>query len=163
MRITSVHRFLRPPTSTSLFLFSLFFIFLTVEEVMPALQDIECVCEGRSCDGGERCTGQQCFSSVKTSDGFVVHQKGCLQDDDQGRATCATPPSHSHIVKCCQGHLCNMNVTVEAPAKGNTLPCFHWNNFIFFLILASLMLHLSLIVVFICKYIHNLQLIFLRR
>ncbi|XP_041720459.2 activin receptor type-1 isoform X1 [Coregonus clupeaformis] len=87
------------------------------EEVLPTLQDNECVCEGRSCEGGERCTSQQCFSSVKISDGYVVHQKGCLQDDDQGRATCATPPSPSHIVKCCQGHLCNMNVTVEAPAK----------------------------------------------
>ncbi|CAB1346692.1 unnamed protein product [Coregonus sp. 'balchen'] len=81
------------------------------EEVLPTLQDNECVCEGRSCEGGERCTSQQCFSSVKISDGYVVHQKGCLQDDDQGRATCATPPSPSHIVKCCQGHLCNMNVT----------------------------------------------------
>ncbi|XP_071212024.1 activin receptor type-1-like isoform X1 [Salvelinus alpinus] len=87
------------------------------EEVMPALRDIDCVCEGRSCDGGERCTGQQCFSSIKISDGFVVHQKGCLQDDDQGRATCATPPSPSRIVKCCQGHLCNVNITVEATAK----------------------------------------------
>ncbi|XP_055726682.1 activin receptor type-1-like isoform X3 [Salvelinus fontinalis] len=86
-------------------------------EVAPALQDDECVCEGRSCEGRERCTGQRCFSSVKISDGYMGHQKGCLQDDDQGRATCAIPPSPSRIVKCCQGHLCNMNVTVEAPAK----------------------------------------------
>ncbi|XP_017280038.1 activin receptor type-1 isoform X2 [Kryptolebias marmoratus] len=83
----------------------------------PILRDQECVCEGDLCELDHRCTGQQCFSSVKVIDGAAVQQKGCLRDDEEGRATCATPPSSVHVVKCCQGHLCNMNVTVQVPEK----------------------------------------------
>uniref|UniRef100_A0A2I4DAN2 Activin receptor type-1 n=1 Tax=Austrofundulus limnaeus TaxID=52670 RepID=A0A2I4DAN2_AUSLI len=83
----------------------------------PVLRDQECVCEGDVCEPDHRCTGQQCFSSVKMVDGAAVQQKGCLRDDKEGRTTCATPPSSVHVVKCCQGHLCNMNVTVQVPEK----------------------------------------------
>uniref|UniRef100_A0A3Q1IYY4 Activin receptor type-1 n=1 Tax=Anabas testudineus TaxID=64144 RepID=A0A3Q1IYY4_ANATE len=81
--------------------------------------DQECVCEGGMCERDRRCTGQQCFSSLKVIDGVAVQQKGCLRDDKEGRATCAMPPSSVHVVKCCQGHLCNMNVTVQAPGRGD--------------------------------------------
>lgn len=85
----------------------------------PVLKHQECVCEGGACEGSERCKGQQCFSSVRmTEGGAPLHQKGCLRHDGPGRATCATPPSPSYVVKCCQGHLCNMNVTVETSSKG---------------------------------------------
>ncbi|KAM3607335.1 uncharacterized protein V6R79_005858 [Siganus canaliculatus] len=83
----------------------------------PVLRDQLCVCEGGDCQRDRRCTGQQCFSSLKMIDGAAIQQKGCLRDDEEGRATCATPPSSAHVVKCCQGHLCNMNVTVQAPGK----------------------------------------------
>uniref|UniRef100_A0A8C5HZX1 Activin receptor type-1 n=1 Tax=Gouania willdenowi TaxID=441366 RepID=A0A8C5HZX1_GOUWI len=83
----------------------------------PVLSDQDCVCEGGACEDDHRCTGQYCFSSMMVIDGAVVQQKGCLKDDEQGRATCATPPSAAHVVKCCQGHLCNMNATVRAPGK----------------------------------------------
>ncbi|XP_041806046.1 activin receptor type-1-like [Chelmon rostratus] len=83
----------------------------------PVLRDQNCVCEGGVCERDRRCTGQQCFSSLKMIDGVAVQQKGCLRDDEEGRATCAMPPSSAHVVKCCQGHLCNMNVTVRAPGK----------------------------------------------
>ncbi|XP_076018087.1 activin receptor type-1-like isoform X2 [Genypterus blacodes] len=83
----------------------------------PVLREQECACEGGVCERGDRCTGQQCFSSMKVTDGVAVQQKGCLRDDEQGRATCATPPSPGHAVKCCQGHLCNMNVTVHTSGR----------------------------------------------
>ncbi|TKS67282.1 Activin receptor type-1 [Collichthys lucidus] len=83
----------------------------------PVLRDQDCVCEGGVCERDRRCSGQQCFSSLKMIDGVAVQQKGCLRDDEEGRATCAMPPSSAHVVKCCQGHLCNMNVTVQASGK----------------------------------------------
>lgn len=87
----------------------------------PVLRDQECVCEGGVCQHGHRCTGQHCFSALKMIDGAAVQQKGCLRDDEEGKATCAMPPSSAHVVKCCQGHLCNMNVTVQAPGKGTVV------------------------------------------
>ncbi|XP_064166305.1 activin receptor type-1-like isoform X1 [Anguilla rostrata] len=87
------------------------------EEPKPASRDHECVCEGRSCASGDRCVGQQCFSSLTLSDGAPVYQKGCFKVYEQGRMTCKTPPSPDQIVECCQGHLCNRNVTVELPAR----------------------------------------------
>uniref|UniRef100_A0A6Q2YTX1 Activin receptor type-1 n=1 Tax=Esox lucius TaxID=8010 RepID=A0A6Q2YTX1_ESOLU len=87
-----------------------------VESTQSALPS--CVCEGPPCEGAQRCTGQRCFSSMTVAEnGAAVGQKGCLQDDDQGQAACSAPPSSSHIVQCCQGHLCNMNVSMDAPAK----------------------------------------------
>nr|XP_020450371.1 activin receptor type-1 [Monopterus albus] len=83
----------------------------------PVLRDQKCVCEGVACERDRHCTGQQCFSSLKMIDGVAVQQKGCLRDDEEGRATCASPPSSAHVVKCCQGHLCNMNVTVQSLGK----------------------------------------------
>ncbi|XP_076858674.1 activin receptor type-1-like isoform X2 [Brachyhypopomus gauderio] len=77
----------------------------------------ECVCEGRSCAHGERCVGQQCFSSLTLSDGELVHQKGCFTVYEQGRMTCKTPPSPDQIVECCQSHLCNLNLSVTLPER----------------------------------------------
>lgn len=85
----------------------------------PVLGEQECVCEGGHCKRDGRCTGQHCYSSLKMIDGLAVQHKGCLRDDEEGRATCARPPSSTRVVKCCQGHLCNMNVTVQAPGKGD--------------------------------------------
>ncbi|CAN9497811.1 unnamed protein product [Ophioblennius macclurei] len=87
----------------------------------PVLRDQECVCEGGVCERDRRCTGQHCFSSMTVIDGVAVQQKGCLRDDEPGRATCTMPPSSAHVVKCCQGHLCNMNVTVQAPGKAEEI------------------------------------------
>ncbi|XP_036400911.1 activin receptor type-1-like isoform X2 [Megalops cyprinoides] len=90
------------------------------EEVKPVSSDHECVCEGRSCVSGDRCFGQQCFSSLTLSDGVRVYQKGCFKVYEQSRMTCRTPPSPDQIVECCQGHLCNLNVTVELPVQGRS-------------------------------------------
>lgn len=77
------------------------------------------------CERDHRCTGQHCFSSLRMIDGAAVQQKGCLRDDEEGRTTCAMAPSAAHVVKCCQGHLCNMNVTVQAPGKGDFVHIIH--------------------------------------
>ncbi|XP_061090164.1 activin receptor type-1-like [Conger conger] len=90
------------------------------EEVRPVSKDHECVCEGRTCVSGDRCLGQQCFSSLTLSDGTMVFQKGCFKVYEQGRMTCKTPPSPDQIVECCQGHLCNLNITVELPMHGRS-------------------------------------------
>ncbi|XP_026861486.2 activin receptor type-1 isoform X1 [Electrophorus electricus] len=77
----------------------------------------ECVCEGHSCVSGERCVGQQCFSSLTVSGGDYVYQKGCFTVYEQGRMTCKTPPSPDQIVECCQAHLCNLNLSVALPVR----------------------------------------------
>ncbi|XP_051566300.1 activin receptor type-1-like [Myxocyprinus asiaticus] len=87
------------------------------EELKAAPTEHECVCEGRSCVTGNRCMGQQCFSSLTLSDGTPVSQKGCFKVYEQGRMTCKTPPSPDQIVECCQAHLCNMNLTVALPVR----------------------------------------------
>lgn len=83
----------------------------------PVLREQLCACDGAHCRSHQRCTGQHCFSSLTLSDGLLVQHKGCLRDDQEGRDTCATAPSSTHVVKCCQGHLCNVNVSVQAPGK----------------------------------------------
>ena len=90
---------------------------------MKSAGEHECVCKGRSCATGQRCMGQHCFSSLTVSDGALVYQKGCFKVYEQSRMTCKTPPSRDQIVECCQGHLCNMNITVELPVIGKLM---HW-------------------------------------
>ncbi|XP_075567703.1 activin receptor type-1 isoform X5 [Pelecanus crispus] len=77
----------------------------------------ECVCEGMSCGNGDRCQGQQCFASLSINDGAKVYQKGCFQVYEQGKMTCKTPPSPDQAVECCQGYLCNMNITAQLPSS----------------------------------------------
>ncbi|XP_030341820.1 activin receptor type-1 isoform X4 [Strigops habroptila] len=94
----------------------------------PSWQDepYECVCEGMSCGNGDRCQGQQCFASLSINDGAKVYQKGCFQVYEQGKMTCKTPPSPDQAVECCQGYLCNMNITAQLPSsKGFTGPFLH--------------------------------------
>ena len=84
----------------------------------PILREQSCVCEGGPCEPGARCLGQQCFSSLRLIDGSAVQRKGCLRDDVEGRARCATPPSPLQVIRCCQGHLCNRNVSVQHSGRG---------------------------------------------
>ncbi|MFT7818054.1 activin receptor type-1-like isoform X3 [Arapaima gigas] len=91
------------------------------EEVRPTPREHECVCEGSSCATSGRCLGQQCFSSLTLSAGVRVYQKGCFRVYEQSRMTCKTPPSPDQVVECCQGNLCNLNVTVELPASKGSL------------------------------------------
>lgn len=104
---------------TLMFFFFLNLLFYLDEELRVAPTEHECVCEGRSCVTGDRCMGQQCFSSLTLNDGTPVSQKGCFKVYEQGRMTCKTPPSPDQIVECCQAHLCNMNLTVRLPVRGN--------------------------------------------
>ncbi|XP_043381093.1 activin receptor type-1 isoform X5 [Chelonia mydas] len=95
----------------------------SLEDDEPKLNMVhyECVCEGMSCGNGDRCQGQQCFASLSINDGTKVYQKGCFQVYEQGKMTCKTPPSPDQAVECCQGYLCNMNITAQLPTKGQTL------------------------------------------
>ncbi|XP_030435666.1 activin receptor type-1 isoform X2 [Gopherus evgoodei] len=91
------------------------------DELKLNMVHYECVCEGMSCGNGDRCQGQQCFASLSINDGTKVYQKGCFQVYEQGKMTCKTPPSPDQAVECCQGYLCNMNITAQLPTKGQTL------------------------------------------
>ncbi|XP_035187737.1 activin receptor type-1 isoform X1 [Oxyura jamaicensis] len=92
------------------------------DELKLNMVHYECVCEGMSCGNGDRCQGQQCFASLSINDGAKVYQKGCFQVYEQGKMTCKTPPSPDQAVECCQGYLCNMNITAQLPSsKGQTL------------------------------------------
>ncbi|KAF1498344.1 Activin receptor type-1, partial [Eudyptula minor novaehollandiae] len=94
----------------------------TDDELKPNIVQYECVCEGMSCGNGDRCQGQQCFASLSINDGAKVYQKGCFQVYEQGKMTCKTPPSPDQAVECCQGHLCNMNITAQLPSsKGESM------------------------------------------
>lgn len=94
-----------------------------VQSKSPSKEEHECVCEGHSCGTQNRCLGYQCFSSLAVSGGIIMSQKGCFKVLEQSTMTCKTPPSTDQIVYCCQGHLCNMNITVELPVKG-TAQCY---------------------------------------
>ncbi|KAI1237416.1 hypothetical protein IHE44_0014684 [Lamprotornis superbus] len=86
------------------------------EERKLKMVPYECVCEGISCGNGDRCQGQRCFASLSINDGAKVYQKGCFQVYEQRKMTCKTPPSPNQAVECCQGHLCNMNITAQLPS-----------------------------------------------
>ncbi|KAM4776558.1 activin receptor type-1 isoform 2-T2 [Cyanocitta cristata] len=91
------------------------------DELKLKMVPYECVCEGMSCGNGDRCQGQRCFASLSINDGTKVYQKGCFQVYEQRKMTCKTPPSPNQAVECCQGHLCNMNITAQLPSsKGQT-------------------------------------------
>ncbi|XP_078537834.1 activin receptor type-1 [Lissotriton helveticus] len=83
------------------------------EQLKADIPSYECVCEGMTCLIGDRCHGQQCFSSLSINDGVKVYQKGCFQVYEQGKMTCKTPPSADQAVECCQGTLCNVNITAQ--------------------------------------------------
>uniref|UniRef100_A0A8C9VHR8 Activin receptor type-1 n=1 Tax=Scleropages formosus TaxID=113540 RepID=A0A8C9VHR8_SCLFO len=90
------------------------------KKMKPTPREYECVCEGSLCATIGRCLGQQCFSSLTLSAGARVYQKGCFRVYEQGRMTCKTPPSPDQVVECCQGHLCNLNVSVELPVRSKS-------------------------------------------
>lgn len=106
--------------SMTVLIYLAFLFIISSEEEVKALikQEHECVCEGSSCETGNRCMGHQCFSSLTVSGGSLVYQKGCFKVYEQSTMTCKTPPSRDQIVECCQGPLCNMNSTVQLPVKG---------------------------------------------
>ncbi|XP_048341101.1 activin receptor type-1 [Sphaerodactylus townsendi] len=88
------------------------------DELKLNMEYFECVCEGMSCGNGDRCRGHRCFSSLSINNGAKVYQKGCFQVYEQGKMTCNTPPSLDQAVQCCEGYLCNINITAQLRAKG---------------------------------------------
>ena len=86
--------------------------------------DFECVCEGQSCGSFGRCFGQQCFSSLSIRNGTALRQKGCIVGREEEAVRFGSAPSASGVtVHCCQGTLCNGNVTVEMPSTGDSPIC----------------------------------------
>ncbi|XP_031413925.1 activin receptor type-1 [Clupea harengus] len=81
---------------------------------------IECVCEGAQCSHSNRCFAQQCFSAPELRNGTEpLQRKGCIvgdgEEEEEGErpvVRCGSPGVH-----CCQAPLCNMNVSVETPAR----------------------------------------------
>ncbi|XP_028848016.1 activin receptor type-1-like isoform X2 [Denticeps clupeoides] len=82
---------------------------------------VECACEGSWCAGLERCLGQRCFSALSTHNGTAVRQKGCVAGREGEPVRCGGPPTPQLAVRCCHGPLCNLNITVETPAREEAL------------------------------------------
>lgn len=83
------------------------------------MRNSECLCDGASCSSGNRCFGQQCFTSLSVLNGTSVLQKGCVVTDEEGSLHCRNPPTPAElVVECCYGDLCNMNVSLQSPLKG---------------------------------------------
>ena len=82
----------------------------------------ECVCDEPSCDSGERCFGQQCFTSMSVVNGTSVVQRGCIASNEDASSRCGDPAAPELVVECCYGHLCNMNVSLQFPVKGKVFP-----------------------------------------
>lgn len=83
--------------------------------------DVECVCEGFSCSGIQRCFGLQCFSSLSFENGAALQQKGCIVASEEGAVRCKNSPSVDTPVYCCQETMCNINITMEMPNTGESL------------------------------------------
>ncbi|XP_069791582.1 activin receptor type-1-like isoform X3 [Narcine bancroftii] len=105
----------------------------------------KCVCEGMFCGGEDQCIGQQCFASLSINDGHPVYQKGCFEVYEQSKLTCKTPPSADQTVVCCQGYLCNMNITAQLPPKG--APIGYSARTLTFVIVASMLVLIVVTVV----------------
>lgn len=37
---------------------------------------------------------------------------------EDGSVHCGNPPTPELVVKCCVGHLCNLNISLQSPIKG---------------------------------------------
>lgn len=78
----------------------------------------ECLCDGPSCSNRDRCYGQQCFAALSVLNGTSVFQRGCILGAEDGLVRCGSPPTPELVVNCCFGHLCNMNISLQSPIKG---------------------------------------------
>ncbi|KAL2081465.1 hypothetical protein ACEWY4_023318 [Coilia grayii] len=103
-------------------------LFVVVVLPVSSLQDavgpsgIECVCGGAQCSHSKRCFGQQCFSVAELQNGTeALQRKGCMMGEGEGEreeegegpsVRCGSPD-----VYCCQAPLCNMNISMETPAR----------------------------------------------
>lgn len=86
-----------------------------------SVKHYECECDGSSCSNRERCYGQQCFTSLSTLNGTSVLQKGCVVDNGDVSLSCGAPPTPELAVECCHGDLCNMNVSLQLPVRGEVV------------------------------------------
>lgn len=78
----------------------------------------QCVCHGTSCISGQRCAGPRCFTSLTVANGTAFLQKGCVAASEEGSLYCNSGPSAQLLVECCEGDLCNMNVSLRLPVRG---------------------------------------------
>lgn len=80
---------------------------------------------GGACVGGARCSGRQCYTALSVRNGTSLLQKGCAGGSHgEPGGPCRAPPQPDLTVACCQGHLCNANVTMETAVRGEPRFCF---------------------------------------
>lgn len=80
------------------------------------------MCDGVSCGDVQRCFGQQCFSSFSVRNGTAFQEKGCIVGSEERTIRCGSSLSSLSVdtVQCCQGTLCNKNVSMEMPSTGDS-------------------------------------------
>ncbi|XP_069776716.1 activin receptor type-1-like isoform X1 [Narcine bancroftii] len=135
----------------------LFLVFQCGAEDNDNPSQFQCVCEGNSC-GRPVCYGQPCFASVIQNGEVPVYRKGCFNDDQSG-LMCKTPPSETQVVQCCNGNLCNRNMTAmpllsQAP-KGEPIEYSVETLIIFVVSTIVVLIVLSLVAVLVCRKIHQ--------
>uniref|UniRef100_A0A3P9JWH1 Activin receptor type-1 n=1 Tax=Oryzias latipes TaxID=8090 RepID=A0A3P9JWH1_ORYLA len=77
-----------------------------------------CLCDEAHC-AGSSCFGQLCFASLSLLSGKPVFQKGCIVSKEEEVLRCRKSPAPELVVECCSGHLCNMNISLVPPVKGD--------------------------------------------
>lgn len=88
------------------------------------MKNSECLCDGSSCSSGDRCFGQQCFTSLSMLNGTSILRKGCIVGNEEGALSCESPPTPKLMIECCSGDLCNMNVSLKSlKGKCGKIPC----------------------------------------
>ncbi|XP_030629949.1 activin receptor type-1 [Chanos chanos] len=95
------------------------FIFLLLLKILQSSAKdelIECVCVGTTeqCSLEERCSGDQCYSSVIVNGDVISFSRGCLKGPEQKRMICSTAPSAKYAMKCCSEPMCNSNASIES-------------------------------------------------
>lgn len=92
----------------------------------------ECLCDGSSCRSGDRCFGQQCFTSLSMQNGTSILRKGCIVGNEGGTLSCENPPTPERMIECCSGDLCNMNVSLKSLVKGECVSiCYQGHSEVF--------------------------------
>ncbi|XP_026535781.1 serine/threonine-protein kinase receptor R3-like [Notechis scutatus] len=69
-----------------------------------------CVCMQSDCSRNFTCSGDWCFVSRHLENGEIINKKGCLQKANE---FCWGSITETFGTKCCQGNMCNFNLSVR--------------------------------------------------
>ncbi|XP_070790958.1 activin receptor type-1-like [Pituophis catenifer annectens] len=68
-----------------------------------------CVCMQSVCSENFTCSGDWCFVSKHLENGKTIDKKGCLKEANE---FCWGSITKTYGIKCCQGNMCNFNLSI---------------------------------------------------